>query len=194
MDAAFWTLDLGYPERVEAESTPLFAETAPKASRIEYAFPAKNGRPAIRVVWRDGSLGPARPPEVPDQANWPLADVGGQLWIGDDGKLVADTYGNNPRLLDAERDREIRANPPDEKYPRVESVHVEFIDACKAGTTGGSDFAAHAGPLTQMLLLGNLSVRSGRVVELNSETGEVLNANIPSEMVDPTYREGWSYM
>jgi len=71
---------------------------------------------------------------------------------------------------------------------------VEFIDACKAGTTGGSDFAAHAGPLTQMLLLGNLSVRSGRVVELNSETGEVLNANISSEMVDPTYREGWSYM
>jgi predicted dehydrogenase len=193
MDAAFWTLDLGYPSRVEAESTTLFAETAPKVSRIEYAFPAKTGRPAVRVVWRDGSLGPARPPEVPEQANWPLADVGGQLWIGDDGKLVADTYGNNPRLLDAERDREIRANPPAEKYPRVESVHVEFIDACKAGTTGGSDFAAHAGPLTQMLLLGNLSVRSGRVLELNPETGEVLNANIPSEMVDPTYREGWSY-
>ena len=36
MDAAFWALDLGYPTRVEPESTPLFKETAPATSRITY--------------------------------------------------------------------------------------------------------------------------------------------------------------
>ncbi len=193
MDAAFWTLGLGYPERVEAESTTLFDETAPSVSRIEYEFPGTGTRGPIRVVWRDGSFGPSRPPEVDDETPWPLSNVGGQLWIGSEGKLLADTYGNNPRLLDTERDREIKASPPAEKYPRVESVYVEFIEAAKAGTTGGSDFAGHAGPLTEMLLLGNLSVRSGRVLELNPSNGEILNANIPGEMISPTYRAGWSY-
>src|SRR6185503_17631425 len=56
MDASFWALDLGYPTRIEAESTKLFAETAPACSRITYAFAAKGNRPAVTVVWRDGSL------------------------------------------------------------------------------------------------------------------------------------------
>src|SRR5213593_1109332 len=34
MDASFWTLNLGYPTRIEAESTKLYPETAPACSRI----------------------------------------------------------------------------------------------------------------------------------------------------------------
>ena len=192
MDAAFWTLDLHYPRRVVAESTGPFSETAPKASRIEYEFPERNGRAPVKVVWRDGSLGPPRPPEIDDLAAWPMGDVGGQLWIGDDGKLLANNYGDDPRLLDADRHAEITNNPPPEKYPRVENVYVEWIDACKNGTTGGSDFATHAGPLTEMLLLGNLAVRSGRALDIDPNTGEVTNVAVPEDYVRPTYREGWS--
>src|SRR5207302_8885886 len=36
MDAAYWTLDLGYPTRIEAESTPLFKEPAPARPRPRY--------------------------------------------------------------------------------------------------------------------------------------------------------------
>ncbi|MFN8583535.1 MAG: hypothetical protein U0163_21475 [Gemmatimonadaceae bacterium] len=50
MDAAFWILDLKYPARVIPESSPLFTETAPKASRITYEFPAHGSRPAVTVV------------------------------------------------------------------------------------------------------------------------------------------------
>ena len=50
MDASFWTLNLGYPSRIEAESTKLFGETAPACSRIVYTFPAKGTRPAVQVV------------------------------------------------------------------------------------------------------------------------------------------------
>ncbi len=193
MDAAFWTLDLGYPERIEAESTPLFPETAPKVSRIVYYFPEKNGRSPVKVVWRDGGFGPPRPPEISDDVRWPLGDdIGGQLWIGDDGKLLASVYGTNPRLLDQERHLEITENPPPEKYPRVEGVYAEWIDACKAGTTGGSDFVRHAGPLTEMVLLGNLAVRTGRHLELDSRTGQVTNVSIPDHLIRPTYRDDWT--
>ena len=61
MDAVFWTLNLGYPTRIEPESTQLFTETAPASSRITYSFAARGGRPEVKVIWRDGSLSaPAR--------------------------------------------------------------------------------------------------------------------------------------
>jgi predicted dehydrogenase len=192
MDAAFWVLGFKYPSRIEVESTPLFGETAPKSSRIVYHFPARGPRPAVTCVWRDGSLRPPCPPEVDDLAAWPPWDDGGQLWIGDDGKLVANMYGQNPRLLDAKRDAELKASPPPVKYPRVENVYAEWIAACKAGTQGGSSFAGHAGPLTEMVLLGNLAVRAGRNLELDPETGAVKNATIPAEWIQPKYRDGWS--
>jgi predicted dehydrogenase len=192
MDAAFWVLGFKYPTRVEVESTTLFAETAPKSSRIVYHFPARGGRPEVRVVWLDGGLRPPRPPEVSSEAAWPPWGDGGQLWVGDGGKLVADMYGRNPRLLDAKRDAELKASPPAVKYPRVENVYVEWIAACQAGTQPGSSFAGHAGPLTEMVLLGNLAVRAGRNLELDPETGAVKNATIPAEWVTPTYRQGWS--
>lgn len=192
MDAAFWTLDLRFPTSIAAESTALFEETAPASSRIVYHFPSRGARPETKVVWLDGGLRPTCPPEVTDVQTWPPWRDGGQLWIGDDGKLVADMYGRNPRVLDATRHAELMASPPPVKYPRVESVYAEWIAACKSGTQGGSAFAAHAGPLTEMVLLGNLAVRAGRTLELDPATGAVRGATIPQAWVSPSYREGWS--
>src|SRR5688572_26933168 len=61
MDAAFWIYDLRDPDRLVAETTAAFAETAPASSRIEYHFPARGDRPELQVVWRDGNLRPPRP-------------------------------------------------------------------------------------------------------------------------------------
>ena len=192
MDAAYWTLDLRYPARIEAESTTLFEETAPAASRIVYDFPARGNRPAVKVVWRDGNLAPPRPEEVGDDTHWPPA-TSAQMWIGDDGKLFAGIYGENPRLLDEDRHHELTANPPDEKYPRVDGPYNEWISACKDGPAAGSNFADHSGPLTEMVLLGNLAVRAARVLELDPNTGKLTNTNIPEEYMRPTYRDGWSW-
>ena len=191
MDAAFWALDLGRPTRIEADSTPLFEETAPAAARIVYEFPARGTRGPIRVVWRDGNLRPPRPTDLARDAQWPQGDSG-QLWVGDEGSLLAGIYGENPRLVNEERHQALMANPPDPTYPRTEGVYAEWIAACKTGGRAGSDFAAHAGPLTEMVLLGNLAVRSAEALEIDAQTGRVTNATIPEEYVRPVYREGWS--
>src|SRR5256885_1716846 len=112
MDAAYWTLDLGYPTRIEAESTPLFRETAPAGSRISYSFAAKGKRPEVKVVWRDGSLYPPRPAEVADELAWPFDKGGGQLWIGSDGKLTAGTYGDDAKLLTPTKQGVASGDPP----------------------------------------------------------------------------------
>ncbi len=191
MDAAFWALDLGYPTRIEAESTPLFEETAPAACRIVYEFPARGNRPAIKVVWRDGNITPPRPRELSDDEQWPWGDSG-QLWVGDKGTLVAGIYGEDPRLVDAARHAELTAHPPEQKYARTEGVYAEWIAACKTGGKAGSDFALHSGPLTEMVLLGNLAVRTAKVLELDPRAGTVTNTAIPDEYLKPVYRAGWS--
>lgn len=191
MDAAFWVNDLRYPTRITAESTRLFPETAPKSSRISYEFPARNGRPPILVTWRDGSIYPPRPQDWPESKAWPFDDSG-QLWIGDKGTLIAGTYGENPRLSNDEAHKALLANKPAEVYPRTKGVYNEWIDAIKGGTQPGSNFASYAGPLTEMIVLGNLAVRMGRTLELDAETGAITNTTMPAELITPSYRPGWS--
>ena len=192
MDASFWILDLKYPSRVIPESTSLFAETAPKSSRITYEFPARNGRPAVTVVWRDGSMFPPRPEEWGAERPWPYDPEGGQLWVGDKGSLIAGTYGADPQLCDPVKNAELMSKPIPAKYPRTPGVYKEWIAAIKEGTQPGSSFASHSGPLTEMIVLGNLAVRSGRTIELDPVSGVLKTTGIPNEWVLPNYRAGWS--
>ena len=190
LDAAFWILDLGYPSKVEAECSTLFTETAPRSSRLTFHFPAKGSRPAVQVVWRDGALVPPRPAEWTD-ALWPFGDDGGQLWIGDNGKMTAGLYADNPRLLNRERMDAIRATPVPPRYPRTGGVYREFIGAVTGGTRCGSDFRDHATGLTEMVLIGCLAQRLGSTLDIDATTGRILT-ELPAEWTAPAYRRGWS--
>ena len=191
MDAAFWALELGQPTRIEAETTPLFKETAPAVSRIVYEFPARGERPPVRVVWRDGSLAPPRPPQLADGEQLP-GGSSGQLFVGDDGLIGADLYGREPRAFPTALHDEVTASPPPEKYPRSPGVYREWIDACKGRGASGSSFEEHAGPLTEVVLLGNLAVRSGAAIDWDSERMRVSNVPEANAFLEEEYREGWS--
>jgi predicted dehydrogenase len=191
MDAAFWILDLGYPDLIIPESTQLYTESGPKSSRIEYQFGARNGRGPIKVVWRDGDLRPPRPAGYADDADWPFADIGGQLWIGDKGGILAGIYAENPRLLDDAKQKELEAHPLPQKYARSKGVYAEIIDAAKGGPPALSNFDGHAGALTQMVLLGCLAVRAGKTLELDSKSGNITNVKLPEEWITPAYRRAW---
>ena len=192
MDAAFWTLALRYPTRVIPESSALFAETAPKMSRITFEFAARNGRPPVTLIWRDGSQYPPRPADYGVERGWVPDPEGGQLWIGDRGTLIAGTYGGDPQLSDPARQAALAAAPSAKRYPRTEGVYKEWTAAIRGGTQPGSSFAGYAGPLTEMIVLGNLAVRAGRTIELDPETGVVKTTGIPNEWITPRYRSGWS--
>jgi predicted dehydrogenase len=192
MDAAFWVLDLGYPARVEAETTERYEESPPKSSRVTYAFPARDNRGPVKVVWRDGGLWPPRPTGLPETISWPPEEIGGQLWVGDAGALLAGIYGENPMLVDPKLDREVKANPPAQKYERSPGVYAEWIRACKGGPPALSAFDGHAGALTEMVLLGCLAVRLGRPIEVDPGKGTVPNPALPDEWLKPNYRRGWT--
>jgi hypothetical protein len=43
-----------------------------------------------------------------------------------------------------------------------------------------------------MVLLGNLAIRMNQALELNPDTGAVMNAKVPEEYLRMEYRSGWS--
>ena len=51
IDHPFWALDLGYPDTIQATSTPFNKETYPLASVITYTFPARGEKPPVKLKW-----------------------------------------------------------------------------------------------------------------------------------------------
>ncbi|MEE2791557.1 MAG: Gfo/Idh/MocA family oxidoreductase [Acidobacteriota bacterium] len=191
MDAAFWALQLGQPDRIEAETTRLFSETAPAVSRIVYHFPARDTRPPVRFVWRDGNLAMPRPPQLADGEQLP-GGSSGQLFVGDDGVIGADMYARGPRVFPTALHQDVIASPPSQMYPRSPGVYQEWIDACKGSGKTGAGFSEHAGPLTEVVLLGNLAVRTGHAIEWDASRMRVVNVPEANAFLDEEYREGWS--
>ena len=189
LDAAFWTYDLGTPTEVVAETTRLYPESAPAACRIEYKFPAKGGRGPIDVVWRDGELCPPRHPLF-DGDKWPTMRSG-QVFVGEKGLLIADIYGNRPQLYPQELQAKVEAEPPAQKYPRTEGPYKEWTEACKGNGKAGSDFASHSGPLTEMVLIGNLAVRTHEIVRWQPDKLTAGSAAMDA-LIGYDYRDGWT--
>jgi predicted dehydrogenase len=63
LDPAFWALDLGHPESVEASSSNFNDETAPVSAIYYYQFPARGKRPPVKVTWYSGGILPQKPEE-----------------------------------------------------------------------------------------------------------------------------------
>jgi len=196
IDHPVWALDLGAPSAVEARATldglmldgnlPNY-ETYPVASIIYYDFPERGKRPAVRMTWYDGGLMPAVPAGMP--ANQQLPD-NGVLYVGSKGVMFHSSHGGMPQLLPAGLHEEALKVP--KTMERSPGHYEEWIAACKGGPRPVSNFD-YAGPLTEIVLLGVLALRSpGRRLEWDSNSLKVKNAPELNEFVRGHYRKGWA--
>ena len=75
--------------------------------------------------------------------------------------------------------------------PKTESSSIghreEWIEACKGGAPAGANFD-YAGPLTEMVLIGNLAARLGRRIEWDAENMACINDPEATALVRKTYR------
>lgn len=184
----FRALKLGYPTSVEACSSGVNSETAPLASIVRYDFPAREGMPPVKLTWYDGGLMPARPDELEEGLRFGNADD--NLFIGDKGKMLGH------RLLPESRSKEY-GRPP-KILPRSPGHHREWINACKGGEPPGSNFDV-AGPLTEVVLLGNVALRMGQQLyekglKLYYDGPNMKVTNLPeaNKYIRNEYREGWT--
>jgi predicted dehydrogenase len=217
MDPVFRCLPIDYPTDVECSVATIWKEmwndsqnleACPPSSIIHLSYPRTDNKGTIKVSWYDGGLLPQRPDEIlPEEAfgNWD----GGVLFIGSKGKLLADCYGANPRLLPTKLMKE--ANLPAESVARVPEGHyVQWVNACIDGYGKGKTSSPFefAGPFTESILIGNLALRSyliknpklkgwddkylGRKKLLwDAKNMRITNFEDANQFVKREYREGW---
>lgn len=184
MDLPFWALGLTHPVRVEA-SSPLkpHPETTPPLLTVNYEFPARGDLPPVRLTWRHGPGNRPAVPELSDPDNWPNA----VLFIGTKGKLIAD-YGKH-RLLPEDKFADFK-RPEPFIAPSI-GHHREWIKACKTGEKTTCDFS-YSGPLTETVLLGNVSFRVQSALEWDWKNLKAPNCPAAEAFIRRPYREGWS--
>ena len=190
IDYAYWALKLGSPSAVEANVSSRVIknwvktkndETYPDASIVRYEFPARGEMPAVNLTWYDGGLKPPRPAELEKERK--LSD-NGVIFIGDKGTMVEGRIIPESRMKDYKR--------PAKTIPRIAGTHEQnWIEACKGGPAACSNFE-YAGPLTEAVLLGNISIRTGKRIEWDGPNMKITNIQEANELLGRKYREGWT--
>ena len=199
-NSAFWALDLAGDLVVEATRSTKFDDvTAPKSSTIVYNFPPKGERKAVELIWQDGFGNPdthedfIRPQGLPDDFSLKTATGCGQAFVGTEGVIfVNDPYcGSAPKLY--RNGKEERPEKVEAVYERVKGGPTQELSRAIRGEGGKpiSNFEDHAGPLTEMVLAGNLALRSGKRVDWDSSKMEARGMPEMGAMIKRQYRKGW---
>jgi predicted dehydrogenase len=189
MDPAFWALDLDSPESVEASSTEFNDETAPIGAIYYYHFGARGKMPPVKVTWYSGGIFPPRPEELEEQRKL-TGDGNGILFIGDKGKIMCDGWGGTPQIIPQSKMKEYKQPP--RTIPRVGGDHLRnWIDACKKGTEASSDFS-YSGPMTEVVLLGNVALRTGKKIYWDAKNMAATNVPDAEQFIHPAYHNGWT--
>ena len=188
IDHSMWALDLGFPTSIETVATPFNGVCFPHATMTIYEFPARGGRPPVKLTWYDGGLFPPKPHELGETE---LNKEGGALLIGSKGKLLHETYGRNPRLLPDSLHASF--GKPAERLPRIpnESHQMNWVDAAKGKTPTSCPFE-YAAKLTEVMLLGVVALRTGKRIEYDAANMRVTNVPAANQYLEREARAGWS--
>jgi len=121
-------------------------------------------------------------PSIDDPKRW---DV---ILVGDEGMMLFKRSSTDWIITPSSRVEQFTDVP--KTIRRVPNEDVEWLEACKGGPKPLSSFD-YAGPLTEMVLLGNLAVRLGKKIEWDAEALKATNTPEADELIRREYRKGW---
>jgi predicted dehydrogenase len=187
MDPAFFALDLGYPEWVQARSAWGDRQRRPFSAIIQYQFPARGAMPPVKMTWYEGLL-PPRPDDLE-----PGRDLEGRgngiLFTGDKGRIMCAGWAGTPRIIPESKMRQYRLPP--KTLARTRGIYRDWIDACKTGGRACSDFS-YSGPMTEVILMGVVAMRTEEKLYWDGPNMKATNFPGAQEYVVPRYHNGWT--
>ena len=137
----------------------------------------------MRATWHDGGARPAPPEAI---GKFPLP-ARGTMFVGTKGVIQCDGAGGAPRLFP----ESLRAQPkPAASIKRSAGHHRDWIDACKGGEPASSNFG-YGSLLTEIGLVGLLSLRLKKPVEWDATAMKAVGLPEADPIINGTYRAGW---
>ncbi len=189
LDTIHEFLELGLPERVSA--THLKGRNDyifPVESTINFAFPARDGMPAMDIDWYDGQANKAPAPKE-------LEGRG----LGGSGKVIyskelvfqGGTHSDPLQIVPYDRFKEmLREGKVTKDYGKHSNHYQNFVNACLGEEKTRSPFSV-AGPLCQMFALGCIAQRLGGMLEFDRATKRIVNNKQADSLLKDDVRKGW---
>ncbi len=122
------------------------------------------------------------PAAIDDPRRWDM------ILVGEEGMMLFRRSATDWIVTPGRRAKEFASVP--KTIRRVPNEDVEWLEACKGGAKPLSSFD-YSGPLTEMVLLGNLAVRLNKKIKWDAKTLKVTNAPEADELIRREYRRGW---
>lgn len=193
LDAPFWALRLGMPEKVEVlhqEPGALKNYTAPK-SHIVYHFAARGEMPPVKIHWYEGGLLPEKLPGMEkDLPGNGMIMKGSRETLFSDGMRV-----QSPQLWPRERMTPIVDLLRRRPLPRSKAGEPigELFDAIRGDIPHAGSHFDYACPLTEVVNVGVLAIRAGKSIEWDAPGMRVKDAPEFDAWIKEPVRDGWSY-
>jgi predicted dehydrogenase len=157
----------------------------PAACSIRLHFAARQTMPALDLFWYDGGMKPRLPREV--EAHDVRMGKEGILFVGDQGAILADFHGQNPRLFTQGKNRPLQV--AQDNSPRPHPLQL-WIQACKGGKGSPGSFL-NARAITDAVNLGTVALRTGKKVLFDSKNMKITNLPDANKYLVREYRPGW---
>jgi len=171
----------------------------PRWEWIQYKFPARGKLPPVTLHWLNGTRVPGGFKPIADQLRARLSkeefakhenfEHAGLLIVGSEGMIK--TNGHNARMQLLPEAKFKDAKLPDQAYTRSRGHEAEWFAACKGGPKAWSNFD-YGGPLTELVLLGNVATFAGEPVEYDAIDAKVVNSAKGQSHLQREYRKGWA--
>jgi hypothetical protein len=75
--------------------------------------------------------------------------------------------------------------------PRSPGHHAVWVEACKTRKPTGTNFN-YAGALTELVLLGNVALRTGRRIDWDDRGMRATNGSVDALFIQRENRAGWA--
>jgi len=157
----------------------------PLSCMIRFQMPATKEFGPFDLYWWDGGMKPLTPDEV--LADGKSLSREGIMFVGDKGKILADFRGESPRLIPESKMAGLSDKEPEVTEP---STNEEWIQAFRNNTEARGSFLL-AGPVTETILLGAVSLRAKKRVEYDSASMKITNVPEANQFLTREYRPGW---
>ncbi|HPD14083.1 MAG TPA: Gfo/Idh/MocA family oxidoreductase [Planctomycetota bacterium] len=188
--------------RVLAECSRLNRVSFPRWERVRWEVPARKTMPPVTLMWHHGpdyapgtrerihevmrKYGVTRPEEADA-----LMKTAGSILVGTDGALVADDHSANVVALPKEKFEKAETKRP-QRILSSHGIYGDWMEACRGGKPHILATFDNGGPLSELLMLGNIATQfPGETLSYDPVAGQLAGPAEASQKLGFRYRDGW---
>jgi hypothetical protein len=143
----------------------------------------------LHSLW-EGIIHLPRPPRPEMLEDGRKVPSGGITYYGSKETILASHPPSNRIIPEARMKAFERPEPFIERSP---GHYKEWLDAIRGGKPASSNFTDYSGPLTELVLLGNLAIRTGKKINWDAKNMKAKGCPEADQYIRRAYREGWGF-